>query len=77
MFWFNDTRHIDKRMTKDLVGKAMMKAINLRQPRPGLVFHSDRGSQYTSCFYRELLAAYGIRSSVGSVGACWERQCSR
>jgi len=64
--------HIDKRLTKDLVGKALMKAINLRQPKSGLIFHSDRGSQYTSRFYRKLLAAYGIRASMGSVGACWD-----
>ncbi|SFL29817.1 Integrase core domain-containing protein [Nitrosomonas aestuarii] len=37
--------HIDKRMTENLVGKALMRAINLRQPEPGLLFHSDRGSQ--------------------------------
>ena len=65
-------RHIDKRLTKDLVGKALMKAINLRQPKPVLVFHSDRGSQYTCRFYRKLQAAYGIRASMGSVGACWD-----
>ena len=35
--------HIDKRMTTDLVSKAMMKAYNLRQPRKGLVFHSEYG----------------------------------
>jgi len=64
--------HIDRRLTKDLVAKALMKAINLRQPKPGLVFHSDRGSQYTSCFYRKLLMAYEIRASMGSVGACWD-----
>ncbi len=64
--------HIDKYMTIDLVGKALMKAVNLRQPRPGLVFHSDRGSQYTSRFYQKLLMAYGIRASMGSVGACWD-----
>jgi transposase InsO family protein len=40
--------HIDKRMTTDLISKALMKAYNLRQPARGLVFHSDRGSQYTS-----------------------------
>ena len=39
---------IDKRMTTDLIGKAMIKAVSLRQPPKGLVFHSDRGSQYTS-----------------------------
>lgn len=64
--------HIDKRMTQDLVAKAMMKAINLRQPKPGLVFHSDRGSQYTSAYYRKLLKSHHIRPSMGSVGACWD-----
>jgi putative transposase len=39
---------IDKRMTTDLISKALMKDDNLRQPARGLVFHSDRGSQYTS-----------------------------
>lgn len=63
---------IDKRMTKALVSRAMIQAINLRQPRQGLVFHSDRGSQYTSQHYRKLLAGYGIRASMGDVGACWD-----
>lgn len=64
--------HIDKHMTTDLVSKAMIKAYNLRQPSEGLVFHSDRGSQYTSKRYRSLLATYGIRASMGDVGACWD-----
>ena len=64
--------HIDKRMTTDLVSRALMKAYNLRQPPPGLVFHSDRGSQYTSKCYRKLLTSYGIRASMGDVGACWD-----
>lgn len=64
--------HIDKRMTTDLVSKVMMKAHNLRQPPKGLVFHSDRGSQYTSKHYCKLLANYGIRANMGDVGACWD-----
>lgn len=64
--------HIDKRMTTGLISKAMIKAVNLRQPPKGLVFHSDRGSQYTSQHFRSLLAGYGIRSSMGDVGACWD-----
>ncbi len=64
--------HIDKRMTTDLICKAMIKAVNLRQPPKGLVFHSDRGSQYTSKRFRNLLEGYGIRSSMGDVGACWD-----
>jgi putative transposase len=64
--------HIDKRMTTELVGKALIKAYNLRQPSKGCVFHSDRGSQYTSAYFRELLASYDMRASMGDVGACWD-----
>jgi transposase InsO family protein len=40
--------YLDKRMTMDLISKALIKAYNLRQPTRGLVFHSGRDSQYTS-----------------------------
>ena len=63
---------IDKRMTQTLVSRAMIKAIHLRQPPKGLVFHSDRGSQYTSKHYRALLSSHGVRASMGSTGACWD-----
>ena len=64
--------HISKRMTTDLISKAMQSAINLRRPPRGCVFHSDRGSQYTSKAYRKLLTRYGMRASMGDVGACWD-----
>lgn len=64
--------HIDKRMTTGLVSRAMFKALNLRRPKKGLVFHSDRGSQYTSKPYRKLLKQQGVRASMGDVGACWD-----
>ncbi len=63
---------IDKRMTTNLVKKALIKAVNLRQPNKGLVFHSDRGSQYTSKSHRHLLENHGLCSSMGDVGACWD-----
>ncbi len=63
---------ISKRMTTDLICKAMVMAYNIRQPPFGLVFHSDRGSQYTSKRYRKLLSHYGIRASMGDVDACWD-----
>ena len=63
---------IDKRMTSDLIGRALMMAINLRQPRAALVFHSDRGYQYTGKLYQSPLASFGIRPSMGDVGACWD-----
>jgi putative transposase len=64
--------HIDKRMTQSLVDRALIKAVNLRQPPKGIIFHSDRGSQYTSKRFRLLLKSYGLRSSMGDVGACWD-----
>jgi len=64
--------HIDKRMTVDLIAKALVKAVNIRQPGKGLVFHSDRGSQYTSRSFRKILAGYGIRSLMGDVGTCYD-----
>lgn len=64
--------HIDKRMTSDIVNKAMIKAYNLHQPSKGLVFTLISGSQYTRKHYRKLLASYTIRANIGDVGACWE-----
>lgn len=63
---------ISKRMTADLICKAIITAYNLRQPAKGLVFHSDRGSQYTSKSYRKLLESYDARASMGDVGTCYD-----
>ena len=59
---------ISKRMTVDLVERALQMAINIR--RPGLMFHSDRDSQYTSGRFSALLNKYKITASMSSVGAC-------
>jgi len=64
--------YICKRMTTYLICKSMIMAYKSRQPSFGLVFHSDRDSQYTSKRYRKLLRAYGMRVSMGDVGACWD-----
>ena len=45
--------HIAQRMTSDLIVRALTQAVNLRQPAFGLVFHSDRGSQYTGKVYQK------------------------
>ncbi len=62
----------DKRMTVGLVKRAMQMAINLRQPHPGLIFHSDRGSQYTSQSLAKQLQAREITASMSGKGACWD-----
>lgn len=64
--------YLSERMTSDLVCKALIMAYNLRQPPKGVVFHSDRGSQYTGKRFQNLLKSYKMRSSMGDVGACWD-----
>ena len=59
-------------MTLDLVERALIKAHHLRKPPKGVVFHSDRGSQYTSGRFRKTLKKLGYRASMGDVGACWD-----
>jgi putative transposase len=63
---------INKHMTAELVIKAMQMAINLRQPQGDLIFHSDRGSQYTGKRFRKLLKKNGIKASMSGKGACWD-----
>jgi putative transposase len=59
-------------MRASLVCEALEMALSWRRPGPGLVFHSDRGSQYTSRQFRELLAAHGVRQSLSRPGQCWD-----
>ena len=59
-------------MKKALVIRALMMAINLRQPEPGLIHHSDRGSQYASHDYQKLLKQHGIIPSMSRKGNCWD-----
>lgn len=59
-------------MRSSLVCDALEMAIGLRAPGPGLVFHSDRGSQYTSKTFRELLARHGIMQSLSRPRQCWD-----
>jgi transposase InsO family protein len=56
----------------DLVDAALTDAITRRRPTSGLLFHSDRGCQYTSDQHARLAAAHDIRLSVGRRGQCWD-----
>lgn len=51
---------------------ALTNAIRQRHPPPGLLHHSDRGVQYTSQAYQDLLAAHGMRASMSRRGNCWD-----
>ena len=61
-----------KRMTKELVANALLKALAKRDPEPGLIFHSDRGSQYASHRVRGILNAWQIHQSMSSKGDCFD-----
>ena len=47
-----------------------------RSPVAGLIFHSDRGSQYVSRCYTDLLAGHAIKASMSRKGNCWDNACS-
>ena len=59
-------------MRTDLVLEALRRGIAVRRPGPGLVHHSDRGSQYASELYRTDLAQHGIVQSMSRKGNCWD-----
>jgi putative transposase len=65
-------RSVGARMTTELVVRAFEQAVSARRPAPGLIHHSDRGSQYCSHEYQELLASYGIRVSMSRKGNCYD-----
>lgn len=56
----------------DLALAALRMALADRQPAPGLLHHSDRGSQYTCGDYRGLLTAHGLVASMSKKGDCWD-----
>jgi putative transposase len=59
-------------MRAELVCDALRMATEARRPLPGLIFHADRGSQYTSGEFRELLEEHGMRQSLAAPGQCWD-----
>lgn len=63
-------------MRAELVGDALEMAIGARHPKPGLIFHSDRGSQYTSGTFTRLLTAHGIQQSLSRPRQCWDNAVS-
>ena len=63
---------IKERMTADIVTDALTMAWFRRHPEPGLVHHSDRGSQYASAVFQGLLAQYGMTCSMSRKGNCWD-----
>jgi putative transposase len=63
---------MSSRMKAQLVVDSLRMAIWQRKPKTGLIMHTDRGSQYASHQYRNLLLAHGIKGSMSRKGDCWD-----
>jgi putative transposase len=63
---------VSNRLKKSLATTALSRAITMRQPKPGLIHHSDRGSQYCSHEYQSLLKQNNITPSMSGKGNCYD-----
>lgn len=59
-------------VTADIVTDALTMAWFRRKPEPGLIHHSDRGSQYASHVFQDKLKEYGMICSMSRKGNCWD-----
>ena len=59
-------------MPAGLVCAALQMAVMQRNPAPGLIVHSDRGTQYASAEHQSLLAKHGLVGSMSRKGNCWD-----
>lgn len=59
-------------MPAELVCSALQMAIYQRQPPPGMIVHSDRGSQYASEAHRALISRHALRASMSRKANCWD-----
>jgi len=63
---------LNNRMSRQLIINALRMAIWRRQPLSGLIFHSDRGTQYCSNDFQKMLKNHGMISSMSRKGNCWD-----
>ena len=63
---------IDDTMKTSLCINALQMAYWRKKPEPGLLHHSDRGSQYASYAYREQLKSMGMQQSMSRKANCWD-----
>jgi len=60
------------RLDADLSGEAIRRALTRRSPKAGLIFHSDRGSEFAAGSFRAALADAGALQSMSRKGDCWD-----
>jgi len=61
-----------ERLSKNLINQSLYRAVTANRPSEGLLHHSDRGSQYCSCEYMQLLDQLGVRVSMSGRGNCYD-----
>jgi len=67
---------MDTSMKATLVNDAITMALWQRRPARGLIWHTDRGSQYCSNSHREILKDHGVLQSMSRKGDCWDNATS-
>lgn len=67
---------MDDNMRAELVNKALLMALWSRKPKKGLLWHTDRGSQYASDSHRSIIADHKIIQSMSRKGNCWDNAVS-
>ncbi len=63
---------LDEHHDAELVVRALRRAVALRGPSDGLIFHSDRGSEFTAELVTKELKRIGAQRSLGRVGDCYD-----
>jgi len=66
---------VGNRLTGELTQQALHMALQRRHSQPGLLHHSDRGSQYAATAYQQQLQSAGITGSISRRGNCWDNAC--
>ena len=67
---------MDQRMTADLVCDALQMALWKRKHPKGVIVHSDRGSQYCSHAYQQLIQQHQLHGSMSAKGNCYDNACA-
>ncbi len=60
------------KMTRKLIAQSLIRAVSAKRPQPGLIHHSDRGSQYCSQEYTKILDHFGVQASMSRKGNCYD-----
>ena len=61
-----------ERLSRNLISQSLLRAVATKRPDKGLLHHSDRGSQYCSHEYRNLLGQFGLEASMSRSGNCFD-----